>query len=217
MILSGSISIIVVDDHPVVRHGLRAVTEIDPHIQIIGEAANAAEARQLVTTLQPQVVLLDVRLPDGSGLDLCREFKSLTPAIRALVLTSFADAQLLLDALAAGADGYLLKESDAHRIVNAIHTVCRGGTVFDPGSARRLVEAARRDPQPEARLHELTPGERRVLAGVASGQTDKEVAAQLGLQAKTVRNHLDRIFQKLGVHTRTQAALAYHRISDPNP
>jgi DNA-binding NarL/FixJ family response regulator len=110
----------------------------------------------------------------------------------------------------AGADGYLLKESDAHRIVEAIHTVCRGGTVFDPGHARHLTERTR-DARPEFRVDELTAGELRILKSVAAGLTDKQAAVELGLQAKTVRNHLDRIFQKLGVHTRTQAALAYHR------
>jgi len=211
MTAQGNVKLFIVDDHPVVRHGLGAITEADSTIQVIAAAATAGDARRIFAEIRPDVILLDLRFPDGSGIELCREFKTRVPAPRVIILTSYADGQFLLDALAAGADGYLLKESDAHRIVEAIHTVRRGGTVFDPGAARHLAEHAR-DVRPESRLAELTVGERRILKAVATGFTDKQAAVELGLQPKTVRNHLDHIYQKLGVHTRTQAALVYVRV-----
>ena len=158
-----------------------------------------------------QSVLMDVRLPDGDGIEACRRIKAQLPQTRVLFLTSYADNNLVLGAMEAGADGYVLKESDAQRIVDAIRTILRGGTVFDPVVAREVMSGLKRGGSVNA-LDSLTAQERRVLEEVAKGRTDKEVAAALGLTSKTARNYLDRIFSKLEVHNRTEAALLYTRL-----
>jgi len=163
--------------------------------------------------LRPDVVLMDVRLPDGDGIEACRRIKAQLPQVRVLFLTSYADNNLVLAAMEAGADGYVLKESDAQRIVDAIHAILRGGTVFDPVVAREVITGLKRGGGANP-LESLTARERRVLEEVAKGRTDKEVAAALGLTAKTARNYLDRIFTKLNVHTRTEAALLYSRLGE---
>ena len=162
--------------------------------------------------LKPDVILMDVRLPDGDGIEACRQIKAVLPQAHILFLTSYADNRFVLAAIESGADGYLLKESDTQRIVDAIHSILNGGTVFDPVIAR---QASGSSPDGGGNpLENLAPQERRVLAEVAKGKTDKEVAVALGLTTKTARNYLDRIFTKLNVHTRTEAALLYTRISE---
>lgn len=208
------IRVLLVDDHPVVRAGLRTITEVDEKIIVVGEAANAAETLIAVRQLRPDVLLLDVRLPDRSGLEVCRELKAVSAFPRVLFLTSFADNSLVLAAMQAGGDGYLLKDNEPREIVAALRKLMRGGVIFDPVAARHAVEGLRRNSAPKpGRIETLSSQELRVLEAVASGQTDKEVATTLGLQTKTVRNYLDRVFEKLGVNTRTQAALLYDRHS----
>ncbi|MBK7999907.1 MAG: response regulator transcription factor [Verrucomicrobia bacterium] len=207
------ISLLLVDDHPVVRDGLSRIRELEPRIEIVGEAASAATAIEEARRLKPSVILMDIRLPDGDGIQACREIKSFLPEVHVLFLTSFADNRLVLAAIEAGAGGYLLKESDTRRIVDAIHLILKGGTVFDPIAAQGLTGESGHNATPNP-LRELAPQERRVLAEVARGRTDKEVGTTLGLSAKTARNYLDRIFTKLNVHTRTEAALLYTRLKD---
>lgn len=206
------IRLLLVDDHPVVRDGLSRIQEVEPRIQIVGEAATMQSAVEAAQRLKPDVILMDVRLPDGDGIVACRQIKPLLPDARILFLTSYADNAFVLAAMEAGADGYLLKENDAHRIVDAIHSILNGGTVFDPVVARGVMGnmpgGGKANP-----LNVLTSQEHRVLAEVAKGKTDKEVAATLDLSAKTARNYLDRIFRKLDVRTRTEAALLYTQAS----
>lgn len=204
-----SIRLLLVDDHPVVRNGLRMVVDIDSRLQIVGEAGNIESALLRIAELSPDVVLLDVRLADEDGLEVCRRAKELHPSLRVICLTSYADDGLVLAALAAGADGYLLKQNDAGVIVEAIHAVMAGRVVFDPVVAPALAAGDARLTVEEQRLRSLAPGELRVLAEVVQGRTDKEAAAVLNLSVKTVRNCLDRVFAKLNVHTRTAAALIY--------
>jgi DNA-binding NarL/FixJ family response regulator len=210
---STKIRVLIVDDHPVVRTGLRIITEVDPAIIVAGEAASAAEAILTARRLRPAVVLLDVRLPDRSGLEVCRELKTDPGAPKVLFLTSFADNPLVLAAMQAGGDGYLLKDNEPRDIVTAIRTVLNGGTLFDPVVARAVDRELKNVlPNPPTNpLGELSEQERRVLAAVADGKTDKEIAVALGLQPKTVRNYLERIFEKLGVNSRTQAAVLFDR------
>ena len=210
---SPTIRVLIVDDHPVVRAGLRVITEVDPGILVIGEAGSGAEAIVAVRESLPDVVLLDVRLPDRNGIDVCRELKSQPKAPRILFLTSFADNALVLAAMQAGGDGYLLKDNEPRDIVAAIRTVLAGGMLFDPVVARAVDRELRsalpgNSPDP---LGELSQQERRVVSAVADGKTDKEIAQMLKLQPKTVRNYLDRAFEKLGVNSRTQAAVLFDR------
>lgn len=181
------------------------VEQVAPEIRIVGAAAGVEDGWAQIQSLLPDVVLLDLRLPDGDGLDVCRRTKARYPNIRFLCLTSYADASLVLAALEAVADGYLLKHSDAHRIAEAVGEVMAGNPVLDPAlDAVPGNGAARKNP-----LNILSAGELRVLKEVAKGLTDKEVSNVLNLSAKTVRHALDRVFAKLRVHTRTQAAMLY--------
>lgn len=206
----GRITLLLVDDHPVVRDGLRRIQELEPRIEIVGEAGTAHAAAAAARRFSPDVILMDVRLPDGDGISACREIKAFLPETHVLFLTSYADNQFVLATMEAGADGYLLKESGAQRIVDAIHSILKGGTVFDPVVTPEAIKDSRRGPAANP-LEGLTAQERRILAEVAKGKTDKEVAMALNLTAKTARNYLDRIFTKLNVHTRTEAALLYAR------
>lgn len=212
MSFEASIRLLLVDDHPVVRDGLRRIQEIWPALRIVGEAGSGRTAVQAARQERPDVVLMDVRLPDGDGIEACREIKEFLPGAKILFLTSYADNRFVLAAMEAGADGYLLKESGSHRIVAAIQTVLSGGTVFDPVVAREALDRVSGSaPNP---LGALTRLESRVLAEVASGKTDKEVAAALDLSPKTARNYVSRIFAKLNVRTRTEAALLHVRHTD---
>lgn len=203
------IRLLLVDDHPVVRDGLRRIQELDPRLRIVAEAGTRQGAVAAARRERPEVILMDVRLPEGDGIGACREIKVFLPDAHILFLTSYADNRFVLAAMEAGADGYLLKESGGQRIVAAIRTILSGGTVFDPVVARRaLGRTAGAEVNP---LASLTPLESRVLAQVAGGKTDKEVAAALDLTSKTARNYVTRIFAKLNVHTRTEAALLHAR------
>jgi len=209
--------LLLVDDHPVVRDGLIRIQELEPRFQIVGDAGTMQAAVEAARQLSPDVILMDVRLPDGDGIDACRQIKAFAPHIRILFLTSYANNRFVLAAIESGAEGYLLKESDTQRIVDAIYAILDGRTVFDPVMARRSTNTG---PAPEGGINPLeilTPQERRVMAEVAKGKTDKEVALALGLTNKTARNYLERIFSKLKVHTRTEAALLYTRASEKMP
>jgi DNA-binding NarL/FixJ family response regulator len=201
--------LLLVDDHPIVRDGLRRIQELWPTLQIVAEAGTGKGAVEAARRERPDIVLMDVRLPDLDGIEACREIKAFLPAVQVLFLTSYADNRFVLAAMEAGADGYLLKESGSHRIVAAIRTIRSGGTVFDPVVARRALDTT--SGTATHPLESLTRLESRVLAEVASGKTDKEVALALNLSPKTARNYVTRIFTKLKVHTRTEAALLYAR------
>jgi two-component system, NarL family, response regulator DevR len=216
MVKSDVINLLLVDDHPVVRDGLRRIQELEPGIRIIGEASSVQAAISEARRLQPDVILMDVRLPDGDGIWACRQIKADLPEVRILFLTSFADNRFVLAAIEAGADGYLLKENVPQRIIDAIHFIRKGGTVFDPVITRGMTGNSRQGERPNP-LKALRDRERRLLAEVAKGKTDKEVAVALDITAKTARNYLDRIFAKLNVHTRTEAALLYARFNDKLP
>jgi DNA-binding NarL/FixJ family response regulator len=204
--------VLVVDDHPVVRLGLRAVEENCRDLQVVGTAGTGATALEQVASLRPDVVLLDIRLPDLSGFEVCGRIKRQHPGTKVLFLTSFADGAMVLQALGSGADGYLLKDHDATKIADALLKVVRGGAVFDPSAALAPLQPEGDGASRQRRwLRELTPREREVLAGVATGKTDKEVATTLGLESKTVRNYMSRIMEKLGVSSRTEAAVLFVR------
>ena len=208
-----SIRLLLVDDHKVVRSGVKALLSGTGNIDVVGEAGTAADAVSVAARLKPDLVLMDVRLPDGSGIDACREIRTARPETRVLFLTSFADDDAVLATILAGADGYLLKEIDEDGLIRAIETVAAGRSILDPSVTQRVLTRIKDQASPagEQKGSDLSPQEQKVVALVAEGQTNKEIAVALGLSDKTVRNYLSNIFQKLQVSRRSQAAALYVR------
>jgi len=213
-----SLNILLVDDHEVVRVGLRTLIERQPGMQVVGEAGTAAQAIYLSRQLIPDVVVLDIRLPDDSGLEVCRQIKADRPETRVIILTSYPDDKAIFDAIAAGADGYVLKLIGSGELIQALEQVGRGESALDPSITNRVLakvrEATKRE-QAQA-FACLTAQEMRILALVAEGQTNREIGVALHLSEKTVRNYISDILSKLGLTSRAQAAAyaARHRIED---
>ena len=210
--------VLLVDDHEVVRVGLRALIERQPGMEVVGEAGTAREAVSQTGRLAPDVVVLDVRLPGSSGLEACHQIKAHWPETRIIILTSFPDDEVLLDAIAAGADGYVLKQVGSDDLVRALERVGRGESLLDPSVTDRVFAKIR-----EARWQEranafadLTKREMHILACIAEGQTNREIGEVLHLSEKTVRNYVSEILSKLGLTSRAQAAAyaARHRVED---
>ncbi|MEK7423168.1 MAG: response regulator transcription factor [Actinomycetota bacterium] len=197
------IRVVVADDHQVVRSGLELLLATTADIELVGTAANGAEVLEVVARLQPDVVLMDLSMPDVDGVEATRRMTAAHPASRVLVLTSFSDQTRILDALAAGADGYLLKDSDPDDIAGAIRSVFAGESPLDPKAARVLLESRRTRRETVS----LTDREREVLLLVRGGLANKQIARRLGISERTVKAHLTSVFQRLGVSDRTQAAL----------
>jgi two-component system response regulator DevR len=203
-----AVRLLIVDDHEVVRAGLRMLLKRWPNIEVVGEAGTAEEGIAETQRITPDVVLMDMRLPDASGVDACREIRAHTPHSKIVFLTAFADEDAVLAAIFAGADGYLLKEIAGEALVSAIESVARGQSILDPAITRAVLEGMRSMSLPAAGPKDslLSPQEQHVLALVAEGKTNKEIAAALGLSYKTVKNYLSNVFQKLQVSHRSQAA-----------
>jgi two-component system, NarL family, response regulator DevR len=208
--------LLLVDDHEVVRQGLRALIERRPAFLVAGEAGTVAEAIAAARHLQPDLVLMDVRLPDGSGVEACRAIRDELPATKVVMLTSYPDEEAVLAAILAGASGYLLKEIRGRDLVAALESVGRGDSLLDPAVTERVLARVRRmaagDAQDE--LAELTSQERKILLLVAEGKTNREIAAEVFLSDKTVKNYVSSILSKLGLQRRAQAAafVAKHRL-----
>ncbi len=215
---SSTIRVMLVDDHEVVRLGLRALFGQTKHIEIVGEAGTVAEAVLEAGRVEPDVVVMDLRLPDGTGLDACREILSADPTVRVLFLTSYSDEEAVLSTILAGAAGYVLKEIRQDALIHAIETVSRGHSILDPKVTQTVVgQVATLTRQLRATKatskDDLSPQEARVLDLVVEGKTNKEIAAILGLSAKTVKNYLSNAFQKLHVSRRSHAAVLFSRQS----
>lgn len=206
------VRVAIVDDHEMVRIGLRTMLERFPSIDVVGEAGTVAGAGGLARSTEPDVLLLDVRLGEESGFTACREIQTFERDVRVIVLTSYSDENSVFDAMAAGADAYLLKEIDGRALVRAIEDVARGEAVLDP-AVKSTLSRMNGDQTTAGRGHldTLSPQERRVLALVAEGKTNKEIAAHLGLSDKTVKNYFSRTLEKLGLSRRSQAAAFYTR------
>ncbi|HXF93795.1 MAG TPA: response regulator transcription factor [Nitrospiraceae bacterium] len=205
------IRLLLVDDHQVLRLGLRTLFAEVGGFQVVGEAGTKAAAVTEAARLKPDVVLMDVRLPDGSGIEACREIRAARPEIRVLFLTSYADDDAVLATILAGADGFLLKEIGGEELLRAARTVAGGQSILDPAVTERVLARLKSMPAPShgEKRDALSPQEERVLALVAEGRTNKEIAVALNLSEKTVGNYLGNIFQKLHVTRRAQAAVYY--------
>jgi DNA-binding NarL/FixJ family response regulator len=201
------IRVFLLDDHEVVRRGIRDLLEQEPDLQVVGEADTAQDATARIPALRPQVAILDARLPDGSGIDVCRDVRSVDPSIRALILTSYDDDEALFAAIMAGAAGYLLKQVRGSDLVSAVRLVAAGQSLLDPAVTQRVIERIRRGPPEPSELKSLTEQERRILELVAEGLTNRQIADRMYLAEKTVKNYVSSILAKLGLERRTQAAV----------
>jgi two-component system, NarL family, response regulator DevR len=207
------VRVFLVDDHEVVRRGVAEVLEDDPAITVAGEAGSVAEAMARVPAVRPDVVVVDMRLPDGDGADLCRSLRDRIPGLRCLVLTSFSEQEALDAAVRAGAAGFLLKQVRGPALVSAVHTVAGGGTLFE-----EVTPAASRVKGPAAagsdRLDLLTDQERTVLRLIGEGLTNRQIGGRMGLAEKTVKNYTSHLLAKLGLERRTQAAILATELRD---
>jgi two-component system response regulator DevR len=202
-----TIGVFLLDDHEMVRRGIADLLTEEPGITIVGEAATAAEAVRRIPAAQPDVALLDARLPDGSGIDVCRDLRASAPAVRCLILTSYDDDDAIFAAVMAGAAGYLLKEIRGTSLVDAIRQVAAGKSLLDPAVTERLLTRLREGEPSDPRLASLTDREREVLNLIADGLTNREIGSALFLSEKTVKNYVSGLFAKLGMQRRTQAAV----------
>ncbi|MEV5378266.1 response regulator transcription factor [Streptomyces nondiastaticus] len=205
-----STRVFLLDDHEVVRRGVHDLLDAEPGLTVVGEAGTAEQALARIPALRPDVAVLDVRLPDGDGVAVCRELRSRMPGLACLMLTSFDDEEALLDAIMAGAAGYVLKQISGTDLVTAVRTVASGQSMLDPGAATRLMARLRGEEtgkqQPQA-LAGLTDREREILGLIGEGLTNRQIGQKLYLAEKTVKNHISRLLAKLGVERRVQAAV----------
>ncbi|WP_426565929.1 response regulator [Angustibacter sp. McL0619] len=201
-----TVKVFLLDDHEIVRRGLRELLELEDDIEVVGESASAREATRRIPALRPDVALLDARLPDGSGIDTCRDVRSVDPTIAVLIVTSYDDEQALAAAVAAGAAGYVLKDIKGNDLVSSIRRAAAGESLIDEArrvSIRERWDAGRDDP----RLAALSPQERRILQHIADGLTNRQIGETMMLAEKTVKNYVTAILSKLGFERRTQAAV----------
>ncbi len=200
------IKVFLLDDHELVRVGVKDMLESQPDIRVIGEAGTAESALARIPALRPDVAILDVRLPDGNGVSVCREIRSRMPEVACLMLTSFEEDQSLFDAVMAGAAGYVLKQIHGTDLVGAVRTVASGQSMLDPQAASKLMARMRDASQKKDPLAGLTGQERRILELIGEGLTNRQIGEQMFLAEKTVKNYVSALFQKLGMERRTQAA-----------
>lgn len=204
----GRVRVFLLDDHEVVRRGLRDLFESQSDIEVVGESGSAKDAEARIPALRPHVALLDGRLPDGSGVEVCRAIRSVDPSINAIILTSYDDDEALFAAIMAGASGYILKQIGGLDLVDVVRKVADGQSLLDPSVTQRVLERIRSGGSSEpAELQSLTPQERRILELVAQGMTNRQIGEQLFLAEKTVKNYVTSILSKLGMQRRTQAAV----------
>jgi two-component system, NarL family, response regulator DevR len=204
---SGPIRVFLLDDHEVVRQGLRALLESGGGIVVVGESGLAQEAAARIPALRPDVAVLDARLPDGSGIEVCRTVRAVDPDIKALILTSYDDDEALFAAIMAGASGYVLKEITGQDLIGAVHQVAAGNSLIDPALTARVLERVRNGPGTAPELADLTEQELKLLALIAEGLTNRQIGERMFLAEKTVKNYVSSILAKLGLERRTQAAV----------
>jgi DNA-binding NarL/FixJ family response regulator len=204
---SSGIRVFLLDDHEVVRRGLRALLESSGDIVVVGESGLAAEATARIPALRADVAVLDARLPDGSGIEVCRAVRAVDPDVRALILTSYDDDEALFAAIMAGASGYVLKEIAGQDLVGAVRQVAAGNSLIDPALTARVLERVRNGPATVPELSDLTEQELKLLGLIAEGLTNRQIGERMFLAEKTVKNYVSSILSKLGLERRTQAAV----------
>ena len=208
----GQIGVFLLDDHEIVRKGVRDLLEAEPDIRVVGEAGTAESALARIPALRPNVAVLDVRLPDGDGVSVCREIRSKMPEVACLMLTSFGDDEALFDAIMAGAAGYVLKQIRGTDLVGAVRTVAAGGSLLDPQAASKVMARMRERARRNDPLAGLTEQERRILELIGEGLTNRQIGERMFLAEKTVKNYVSSLFAKLGMERRTQAAAYAARV-----
>jgi DNA-binding NarL/FixJ family response regulator len=206
------IKVFLLDDHEIVRRGVKELLEGEPDISVIGEAGTAASALARIPALKPNVAVLDVRLPDGDGVSVCREIRSRMPEVACLMLTSFGDDEALFDAIMAGAAGYVLKQIRGTDLVGAVRTIAAGQSLLDPAAAARVMARMRDESLRSDPLAALTGQERKILELIGEGLTNRQIGERMFLAEKTVKNYVSALFAKLGMERRTQAAAYAARI-----
>lgn len=211
-----TIRVYLLDDHEVVRQGLRALLEGAGDIEVVGESGLAEEATARIPALRPDVAVLDARLPDGSGIEVCRAVRAVDDSIRALILTSYDDDEALFAAIMAGASGYVLKEVTGLNLVNAVRQVAGGMSLIDPALTARVLERVRNGPTTAPELESLTEREMELLALIAEGLTNRQIGERMFLAEKTIKNYVSAILAKLGLERRTQAAVLASRLLGPD-
>jgi two-component system, NarL family, response regulator DevR len=208
-----TVRVFLLDDHEIVRRGVRELLEAEDDLEVVGEASTAEEAYARIPATTPNVAILDVRLPDGDGVEVCREIRSNHPEISCLMLTSFADDEALFSAIMAGASGYVLKQVRGTDLVDGVRRVGRGESLLDPLLTTRVLERLRRPPEPDE-LAGLTDQERRILDHITEGMTNRQIGEQLFLAEKTVKNYVSNVLAKLGMSRRSEAAAYAARLSE---
>ncbi|MBK5221785.1 MAG: response regulator transcription factor [Acidimicrobiia bacterium] len=209
-----AIRVFLLDDHEIVRRGLRELLEADGDFEVVGEAGTAEEAIGRIPATSPQVAVLDVRLPDGDGVAVCREVRSRNPEIACLMLTSYSDDEALFEAIMAGAAGYLLKQVRGTELVDAIRTVAGGQSLLDPAVTQKVLERIRTGSADDVRIAQLTDQERRIFELIGEGLTNRQIAETVHLAEKTVKNYVSNMLMKLGMERRTEAAAYAARIDE---
>jgi two-component system response regulator DevR len=209
-----TIKVFLLDDHEIVRRGLRELLEAAGDMEVVAEAGTAEEALRRVPATSPDVAVLDVRLPDGDGVQVCREIRSRMPQVQCLMLTSYADDEALFDAIMAGASGYVLKQIRGTELVDAIRKVASGQSLLDPSVTARVLERLRTGSAEDKKLEGLTDQERRILELLSEGLTNREIADRMYLAEKTVKNYVSNLLAKMGMQRRTEAAVYAARLNE---
>lgn len=207
-----TIKVAIIDDHELVRRGLKDLFESDDELQVVAQAGNAYDGLQMIKSLLPDVAVLDVRLPDGNGVELCREIQSQVPSVKVIMLTSYADDEALLGAILAGASGYVLKDIKGEVLIKSIHKVAAGESILDEHAADRVKTRLRKSGSPAANIADLSEQERRIIALIGEGLTNRQIAEQMFIAEKTVKNYVSSLLAKLGLERRTQAASLVTRV-----
>ena len=209
-----TVRVFLLDDHEVVRRGVRDLLEAEDDFVVVGEAGTAEEARQRIPASSPDVAVLDVRLPDGSGVEVCRDVRSVRPELACIMLTSFSDDEALFEAIMAGAAGHVLKQVSGSNLIDAVRRVAAGESLLDPKVTARVLERLRNGPDEDERLKGITDQERRILNLLADGKTNRQIAEEMFLAEKTIKNYVSNLLAKMGMSRRTEAAVYAARLSE---